>query len=601
MLEPVSGAPAEAVAVGGRSWIARVLRSAVALPALGFIASYLWCAAQRWSFPWELEWMEGGMITHAARVLRGLPIYAEPSIDFIAFFYTPLYAYVLAALSFLTGGLSFALGRGVSIGASLATLGMLFYAGRREGGWLAGVLAAGFYAASFRICGAFYDLARVDSLSLAFVLAASLIASYKRSYAGAIVAAACVVLAFFTKQTSAVVGAFIGLYLLTRNVRHAGAFAATGIVLALLAGLWLEHNSDGWFSFYTISGHQGHKFYWRHFLLEYFGDILILCPFVALIPVVGSSYRRRWASIVMLLFWAGELVHRALEIKQSSRAFDRELWYREPRTQLLVPAIVIGVLLLAARLCRRELTPRPSHSYFLVLYAGALLASDLNHSTQWAHSNCFMPVALFASLYCGLVVAALLEPFVASSRRELLGMAACACAVVIQLGALVYDPRAQVPSAADRAAARELIATLDRYPAPVFMGAHPLYSYLRDGTIHTHAMGFNDVARTPSSKLRSDEFLKREFATVIVDSRGRPPPGLKHAYDRVYSFSFEGKTLLQRTGFQARPTFVFLRRGLGSWGPQRVAPHGPDPVDDGRLKPARRVRGSRSPGSRPGN
>src|SRR5262245_37520311 len=151
--------PPDAARSDTRSVLVHVLRGALAFSALLFTCTYLICAALRVSYPWEVEWVEGGMIVHAARVLRGLPIYAAPSLDFIAYFYTPLYAYVLAALSYVTGGLSFALGRGVSLAASLATMGMLYYAAQRERGALAGVLAVGLYAAMFRVAGAFYDVA----------------------------------------------------------------------------------------------------------------------------------------------------------------------------------------------------------------------------------------------------------------------------------------------------------------------------------------------------------------------------------------------------------------------------------------------------------
>ena len=44
----------------------------------------------RLSYPLDLEWMEGGILTHALRLGRGLPLYAEPSVDFVSFLYTPL-------------------------------------------------------------------------------------------------------------------------------------------------------------------------------------------------------------------------------------------------------------------------------------------------------------------------------------------------------------------------------------------------------------------------------------------------------------------------------------------------------------------------------
>jgi hypothetical protein len=555
--------PARSTNLRARRWLETLLRGVVLLPALGFVALYLGCAALRCSYPWEIEWMEGGMITHAARVLRGLQIYAPPSSEFIAYFYTPVYAYVLAALSFMTDGLSFGLARGVSIAASLACLGMLFYCARRERGWLAGVLAIGFYAALFRTCGAFYDLARVDSLSLAFVLAASLVAYYKRSHAGSALAAACVVLAFFTKQTSAIVGAFIGLSLLQRNFRHALSFGATGAALGALIGLWLEHSSGGWFSFYTLSGHQGHAFHVRRFVLEYWTDLLFLCPFVALVPTFGASYgpRARWFALLALPLWCIAFGDRIAHLSQGYNAFYRELWYGEPRGRLLVPPLLTCGLLLLARLARPARAMRAPAGYFLSLFCGAALASALNYSTQWAHSNCFMPVALFASLYSGQVLAPLFESARVRGRREHVAMFASALVIVLQWGALAYDPRTQVPSAGDRAAVREFQATLARFPGPVFASAHPLYSYLRDGTIHAHAMGFNDVAYAGDFKLWGDRFKTGELPTVVVDSGGRRPPDLKTHYKKVYTFQLQDSVLMPRSGFQVRPRFIYVYRG----------------------------------------
>src|ERR1700720_4363162 len=59
--------------------------------------------ARRLVYPYDLEWMEGGMIGHALRLVEGQPIYAEPSARFVSFAYTPLYPIVLRLLAPLTG------------------------------------------------------------------------------------------------------------------------------------------------------------------------------------------------------------------------------------------------------------------------------------------------------------------------------------------------------------------------------------------------------------------------------------------------------------------------------------------------------------------
>ncbi|HTU63484.1 MAG TPA: hypothetical protein VMF89_33710, partial [Polyangiales bacterium] len=392
-------------------------------------------------------------IMHAARVLRGLPIYAPPSLDFIAYFYTPLYAYVLAGLSYVTGGLSFALGRGVSIAASLATMAMLFYTARRERGWFAGVLALGLYAALFRITGAFYDVARVDSLALALLLASGLVAHYDVTLRGTVIAAILSVLACFTKQTSAVISASIALSILLRNPRRGLVFAGVLGVLGLAGAYALERSSDGWFSFYIWRGHQGHAFHRRGLLLTFWRDTLFLCPLILLVPTLGASLgrRSRWFAAAALVFWAVAFRDRVLLHDKRLSAHYLELWYASSGLAVLLPTLLLFLLLSAAAWATRRQHVRAPHAHFLWMWLGAAVASAFNYSTQWAHSNCFMPVGLFGSLYSALVLADLL------SQRRAAGTALLAtCAVLVQYAALIYDPRAQVPSAADRRAVREL-------------------------------------------------------------------------------------------------------------------------------------------------
>ena len=56
----------------------------------------VYAIAGRVSYPYDLEWMEGGMLHHALRIQEGHSLYAPPSIDFIPYLYTPLYPTLLA-------------------------------------------------------------------------------------------------------------------------------------------------------------------------------------------------------------------------------------------------------------------------------------------------------------------------------------------------------------------------------------------------------------------------------------------------------------------------------------------------------------------------
>src|SRR5580693_2227878 len=123
------------------------LAAAYALVLLTIVGSRL-----TWAF--DIEWMEGGELTHAARLGLGRGIYVPPSADFVPFFYTPLYPALLAGLTKLGLPLGFALGRAVSALATLASMGMLYAVGAREAGRGWGLFAACLYAALFRFCGA---------------------------------------------------------------------------------------------------------------------------------------------------------------------------------------------------------------------------------------------------------------------------------------------------------------------------------------------------------------------------------------------------------------------------------------------------------------
>src|SRR5262245_19847897 len=81
----------------------RVLAGIALAAAALFTAAYIGVAWLRMSYPYELEWMEGGSLDDVARVLAGQPLYTTPTLQFIPYAYPPLYFWIGAGFARVFG------------------------------------------------------------------------------------------------------------------------------------------------------------------------------------------------------------------------------------------------------------------------------------------------------------------------------------------------------------------------------------------------------------------------------------------------------------------------------------------------------------------
>jgi hypothetical protein len=507
------------------------------LPYLPFLVLAAWIFAVlartfalRLSYPLDLEWMEGGTLTHALRLSRGEPLYAEPSVDFVSFLYTPFYPAVLCALSKVFG-LSYALGRAVSILSFAGALALLVAAVRavvrpyeseelRAVAVAAGLLGAAAVCLAFPFCGAFYDLVRCDSLWLLLVSAGLYAcAPPARSTTRILLGALLLALAFFTKQTAApFMVAAAASVALTSGVKRGlvlGAVAFGATAAGILIGQSL---TDGWFWIYIYRLHQGHETLpgriWPEtprVLLEY-GFVLLL-PIAACFPL--SVIRRRLSKAV--LHWA--------------------------------------------------------------LMAGAGLAtSAVASATQGAYDNAYIPAVYFGALLsaaCVVEAAALTAGLKGATARMagLLGLALLSGHAAIRW----LDPSPHVPSAQDRAEARRLLDYLTEQGPGIFVPCHPFYNVLAGGRGHLHVMGINDVYSWPrriTSDPARDAAIKDRFRrsvggsfssrrwTVVVDDPAFTHQlfGLEQGYVLVDDLARGGRAPRVLTGYPCAARRVWRPR-----------------------------------------
>jgi hypothetical protein len=458
----------------------RAPRLLLVLASAAVLASLTHAFARRIGHPYDLEWMEGGMLCHALRLVQGEPLYAEPSARFVSFAYTPLYPAVLWLLSPLAG-LGYLPARFVSAAAFAGALALAYAFVRRAGGSRAVALGtAAVPAAAFAPTGAWYDLARVDALFLGLVAAAVSVGWWRRhSSAGVLAAGALTVAAFFAKQTALPFAAALGVALLFTGRRAAALYAASfvGLGAGLLA--WAHLASGGWFWVYTFGLHRRHPF-----------------------SVVDAAL----VTPARLLL-------------------------------LLAP----GLALLAVSLWRSRGPERPGTpdvGYAAFMGATGLVASGLGAGTEWSYYNALIPGVYFLAVAVGAAAAAL------ETSRPVLAPLLLAATVVTAPGGLValaaralpasasariavplgYDLRPFLPSPDDRARGDALVARLAAAPGDVLVPAHSFYPYLAGKPTWLHAMNLADLAGADLKVPRDlvERMREKRFALVVVDREDAP-------------------------------------------------------------------------------
>ncbi len=530
---------------------------AVSVPAVYQLGLLITAIAARIGYPYDLEWMEGGMLHHALRIQSGEGIYVPPSIDFIPYLYTPLYPALLAMLGGVFG-ISYTVGRAVSVLAliGIALVSAVQIGNRRHehadlGAVSAGiVLGLGLFAAAYPATDGWYDLVRADTLFL-FMATAGIAAlpGWARTGKGlqghARVAAAGVLLALacYCKQTGifyvALGGAIVLVVAWRRLPAYVGAAGAVGLGFAWV----LQRTTDGWFWTYTSEIHRAHDFnmdrFWRSF-----GNIL-------------------WRPELHGTKWA-------------------------PLGAAISIVVAATLILLAVTWWRRRRFPRQASPFALwtATYAVSTIVGAVGWGTEFAHFNAYMPAFLHGALAAGAAV-----PAVCACVRLLAGADAGARpgraptplpvpdaggsypraptealesprpqveylatgAGLVAAGVLSYacviarwEPIRYSPTVDDVAAGDRLIARIKRTEGEVWMPSHPWYVHLAGKTPRVHRMGIRDVTWRQTRVVEGLEpaLGRHAFTAIFLDEpdiHNREVPGLARHYRPVFKLPRPGK------------------------------------------------------------
>jgi hypothetical protein len=482
----------------------RVARALALLAAGGFIVAYLVVAMLRIGYPFEIEWMEGGSLGHVARIASGEPLYGPPSLAFTPFIYTPLYFQVGAWLSPLFGD-GFGPLRGVSLLASLGCFALIgAFVLRETGDRVAALLAVGIFAATFRISGAWFDIARVDSLFLLFTLAALHPLRFGRGWRAGLLAGVLAACAFFTKQTALPIFAvFAACALVLRNDKWFTFFAVFGGFVAL-GSLALHVVSEGWSSYYLFE--------------------------------LPGQHHARWGKVGR--FWAVEVFARLPVAVAAAIAFF---------------ALDRG----ASRSERRW--------FYGCLAIGTLGASMASRVHSGGYLNVLMPGYAGLAILFGLGMAALGRDAVVQRRPWLPPAVFALC--VLQLAGLRYEVRAQIPSERDRRAGEQLVETIRGFEGEVLVPLHGYLPALAGKPRSGQWMAIADVLRGDDDELEEaleveirDAILTQRFDAIIIDRDDWYPKELASAYVLDRELFDDRRVFWTRTGDRKRPERLYVAR-----------------------------------------
>lgn len=497
------------------AWINRAALAAALGGGAYFVCVFLYVAITRIGYPFSLEWLEGGSYLQVQRLLTGQPLYAQPSTEYVAMIYPPFY-YFVSALASRILGFGFLPLRMVSLASAVGSMVMICLICRRERtGWVPALLASGLFAATYALTGTWFDVARVDMLSVFLLLASIWLLRLQIRIAYA-AAGFGIALASLTKQTHLITLACICIYMVAFERRQLLAFllACAGTLVA--AYLLLDRVYSGWYRFFVFRLALGS------------GEYVSFAP---------SSFLQ-----TALDFWWGAIV-------------------------VVLPFVSLFILAYFVVEIRRKSVP--SHLFFYAACAAGMVGTAWSVVEVGGYKNDLLPAYAIMAILFGLAVQTVgFGPNLRPAYRAVV-LAACA----VQFALLHYPIEPQIPSNADLRAGEALVAEIRAQPGNVYVPFHPELALMAGKPAFASwspmyqlegSFGGGDVRQAARVKT---EFLhamaRQDFSMIILDQTpnwiwGNPEEHYVMSSESVFP---DPSVFWPVTGWRTRPEFKMLPMG----------------------------------------
>jgi 4-amino-4-deoxy-L-arabinose transferase-like glycosyltransferase len=453
----------------------------------------------RINYRYDLEWMEGASLIQVYRISTGQILYLKPSLAYIPMIYPPLYFYLSAVLAKITS-ISFLPLRIISFTSTLGCLLIIFYAVKNKtNSAVIGFVAAGSFVATFKLGGAWFDIARVDMLFI-FLCLTGIYYLGKQTIQSSIIAGLLFSLSFLTKQTALPIFAILAVSTFLLFRKQTLAFFGSFTIVTLSVFLYLNSSTNGWYQYYILSLPAIHQIKWSIMATALQSGFQV----EAIIIIVGFS------------------------------------------------PLIFGIRhIIKDRLCL--------YYYFAVI--GLIGTSILARINRGAYINTLVPAYAGLSIIFGIGIGWLMTHYDFKRFGKNWFQFILWLAISIQFIWLGYNPFQQIPTQADRRAGDALVSKIQSASGNVLIPYHNYLSLLAGKKVNFHMVTFDEIRGTYSKKqpVLKDiltEFHSTPFSLLIMDL----PDNLiqkNHCVNTQNIIYESAATFVPVTGYSVRPTIQY--------------------------------------------
>lgn len=438
----------------------RFFRFALLTLAIVSLLSFIIVALIRMTFPYEVEWIEEGVLVHVERVLHGLPIYSEPTLEYVPFVYTPLFYYFSALASKVIGG-GFAPLRLVSLLSTLGIFTLIFFFVKKETkDTFSAILASCFFASCYSAVQFWFDLGRVDSLTIFFLFSFLYLVRFYPTYLSYIFAGILVTLSFLSKQEGLSLSIPIIVFLYFIHWKKALALTLSTLASLVLGVLALDYINNGLFSYYTI-----------------------ILPFRILHESIQTSR--------LISMWTKDLIG---------------------QTPILV-ALYIYFLIFGKKYLAKD-----KFIYYIFISLLLIIGSLPYRTIRYGNTNALMPAFAIISIIGGISFSLIRQQLnkvdkdIVSQLKILIYLIA-----IIHFISLIYTPAVVLPSKIQYDTETNLIKEISKHNGPVFVPSHGRLAMLVNKPGSAHIAGMDDLLNSDVSGYR--DYLHDDLMTALKTQR----------------------------------------------------------------------------------